>query len=260
MTRQMPATPSIFACLLVFLVLFTPLSMAQWQVPEGGGLDLGDGSIELGGSKLEVLGELHLGNGSLAGIGDLLIEGSVAGGFGQLTVTGNWINRGQFNAGQSLVEFRDGMSNTALLEGDSGFARLDFDSATGRTYVIESGRTISIQQELIIRGRNGVPLQIASSNPPEIAEMVLSDAGMQDIEFVGVSNVHATGQHLAPDQTNQGGSGNDRGWFGNFLNEFSQIVPVPFMAPASIALMVLLILVVTWLRVRRHSPMRSGRA
>lgn len=49
---------------------------------------------------------------------------------------------------------------------------------------------------------------------PAIAFLNLATGGSQAIANVGVSNVHATGQRLAPTLTNQGGSGNAVGWFG----------------------------------------------
>jgi hypothetical protein len=52
--------------------------------------------------------------------------------------------------------------------------------------------------------------------------------GTQNIQYVGVSDVHATGQHLAINQTNDGGTGNATGWFGTAIA--GNTVPTPTLS------------------------------
>jgi hypothetical protein len=51
--------------------------------------------------------------------------------------------------------------------------------------------------------------------------------------------VHATGQHLAANQTNDGGSGNAKGWFGSAAA--GNTVPTPAFSGIGLLLLALLL-------------------
>jgi hypothetical protein len=114
-------------------------------------------------------------------------------------------------------------------------------SSAGGAFVLESGQAQRVLSSLTIQG-SGSPVQIRSSNPPQAAELVLERGGSQNISNVGVSDVHATGEHLAPQQSNQGGTGNAFGWFG------IGILAVPTLSLGGLILLILAFFGVALLR------------
>jgi hypothetical protein len=74
-----------------------------------------------------------------------------------------------------------------------------------------------------------------------VAYIDLLPTGSQNISDVGVSDVHAIGQALAPDESNQGGTGNDLGWFGN--TGYVEGIPLPTLSPVWLAILGLLLIV-----------------
>mgnify|MGYP006300521473 CR=1 FL=1 len=193
-------------------------------------------------------GAISLGGGSLVNAGDMEIAGMLDAGSWSISLSGDWTRTGTFVPGTSTVSFTDGGRAQSAFTGDSAFHDLRLVSSTGKTYVIESGRTLNIASALTIRGIDGAPIEVASPDPSRVAFMNLAANGSQDIEFVGVSNVHADVQPLAPDQTNQGGTGNDRGWFGSL-----PIVALPIPTLSTFALLLLALLMVAT-TARRASP------
>lgn len=193
-------------------------------------------------------GSLSLSGGSLQNIGSLVIDGTLDAGSGSISLAGDWTRTGTFVPGTSSVSFVDGGVAQATFTGDTPFHRLSLVSATGKTYFIEPAHTLSIAAGLTIRGLPGTPIQIANLDASRVAFVDLAAAGFQDIEFVGVSNVYATGQPLAADQTNQGGSGNDRGWFGSLP---LGALPIPAFSTLAMLILALLMIVTA---TRRASP------
>lgn len=182
---------------------------------------------------------ISLGGGGLQNVGSLAIDGSLDAGSGSISLSGDWTRTGTFVPGTSTVSFVDGGLAQSTFTGDTGFHVLNLVSGSGKTYVIEPGRTLGVAAGLTIRGLAGAPIQVASPDPSRVAFIDLAAAGSQDIEFVGVSNVHATGQHLAPALVNEGGTGNDRGWFGSLVRD---ALPVP--ATSTLALLILALLMI----------------
>lgn len=211
------------------------------SVGSGGSIALGQGTIDLGGGDLDVGGQFDVAGGSVFGIGNVLINGTLDGGSGPLEVLGDWINNGSFNAGTGSVQLRDDTGSSAQVAGSTTFNALSMTSSAGGAFVLESGQAQRVLSSLTIQG-TGSPLQIRSSNPPQVAELVLELGGSQNISNVGVSDVHATGQHLAPQETNQGGTGNAFGWFGIGL------LAVPTLSAGGLALMILAFLGLALLR------------
>lgn len=236
---------------LVIGTLFAVLGLT-WAAPawsglligSGGSISIGSGSIELGGGDVTIDGQLDVDNGALLGVGDVVINGTMNAGAGQVRLEGDWIRNGTFDTGTASIEFVDTLGDSAQISGDSTFHELSMLSSAGGAFVLQGGSVQRITQQLTIQGVSGFPVQIESSDPALIAQMVLDPAGSQDIAFVGVSNVWATGQPLAPDETNQGGTGNDFGWFGNSLEPLI----VPTLSGAGLALLILLLLGVIALR------------
>lgn len=236
-----------FACyLLSFLLAVTgSQALADWQIPAGANVQLSGGHAALGGTDLLVSGMLSLGAGSIDTTRAISISptGVLDAGSGLLELSGTWSNFGNFLAGSSVVRFIDGAQAQSGVNGDTLFHALSFVSGTGKVYVLSVGTTQSIDGLLTILGVPGQPIQMASSTAAQVAYMNLLPTGTQNIHNVGVSDVYAIGLPQAPDESNQGGSGNDLGWFGN--TEFIEGIPLPTLSPSWLALLgMLLILVV----------------
>lgn len=221
------------------------------SLPAGSRLDMNGGVAVLAAQDLRIDGALSLGDGAVLGLASLRLgSGAQADlGAGTIELAGDWENHGSLAAGSSHVRFVDGPAESALL-GSTTFASASFVSATGKRYRFESGSTQSVAAQLDILG-TGAPIQIDVTQPGAVAYLNLLPSGTQSIANVGVSDVHAIGQALAPDQTNQGGRGNDSGWFGNGGGPIGQSVPVPSSSPAGLALFALTLLGAALLAFRR---------
>lgn len=226
---------------------------ADWQIPAGASVHLAGGQLGLGSTDLLVSGTMTLGAGSVDGAGTVSIDpgGLLDAGSGSIELEGAWSNFGSFLAGSSVVRFIDGAQAQAGIFGSSLFHGLSLVSATGKTYILSVGTTQSIDGLLTILGVPAQPIQIASSSAGQVAYVNLLPTGTQNIHDVGVSDVHAIGQPLAQDETNQGGSGNDLGWFGNTALIGS--IPLPALSPAWLAILALLLIVMVT-RQRRIQP------
>jgi len=222
------------------------------SVPAGARLALNGGSAAFAGQDLRVDGALALGAGSLLGLGALYAGAGAQAdlGSGLVELAGDWENRGTILAGTSQVRFLDGAAESAIL-GSTAFANLSLVSATGKRYRLESGLTQTVSGLLEIRGAAGAPIQIDVTQPGSTAYLDLLPGGTQAIDHVGVSDVHATGQPLAPTLTNEGGRGNDDGWFGQGGGGPAAPVPAPTLSPAALWLLALAIGLAA-LRARRH--------
>lgn len=243
-----------FVCAALALVASSAWPSAAFagiSVPAGARLDLNGGSAALAAQELRVDGALSLGNGALTGTGALRVGGGGQAdlGSGLIELSGDWENRGSVSAGSSRVRFLDGPAESAVL-GATAFANASFVSASGKRYRFESGSTQTVAAQLEILG-TGAPIQIDVTQPGSVAFLNLLPSGTQSIANVGVSDVHATGQALAPDQTNQGGRGNDTGWFGNGGGPIGQAVSVPSSSPAGLVLFALALLGAALLAFRR---------
>jgi hypothetical protein len=214
---------------------------AQIHVPAGARVQVGDGALQAGGLDLTVSGGFLVATGQVLGLRHVAISpgGLISGGTGMLRLAGDWRNDGSFVRGSSLIDFVDGAGLTeATISGSSQFSRLSFVSAQGKRYRFAVGTEQRIDTSLRIRGTSAIAIQIASTQAGQIARINLATAGTQDMAFIGVSDVHASGQPLAPLLTNQGGTGNDRGWFGNPPDGVAR--PIPSLNLMSLTLMVLL--------------------
>lgn len=191
-------------------------SAAGLRVPAGGAFELSGGQLALAGGDVSVAGRVSFGTGALleARAFRIVAGGQALFGSGTAVLTGDWESRGSFDAGSSHVRLRDGAATSSVMLGSSRFANLSIVSSTGKRYWLESSFTQQVSGLLEIQGSAGLPVQIDVTVPGSIASLELQPGGTQSIAHVGVSDVHATGQHLAPQQSNEGGRGNALGWFG----------------------------------------------
>jgi hypothetical protein len=109
--------------------------------------------------------------------------------------------------------------------GSTTFSTRAFVSSAGKNYVLAVGTTQTVGALLEIAGTTPDPIQFRSGAPGQVANVDLLPAGTQQIQHVGVTDVWATGQHLAPALTNEGGSGNAFRWFGSAIG--ADVRPVP---------------------------------
>ena len=217
------------ALLFSMVPLFAATARAQsLTVPAGASLQVSGGRLDLAGGDASIAGAFALGAGELRGVGAWRIAagGSADFGSGVASLSGDWENRGMFTAGSSRVELRDGASPSSAILGANQFANLSLVSLTGKRYRFESGFTQRVAAQLQIQGQ-GPAIQVDVTVPGTLAYLNLLAGGTQAIANVGVSDVYATGQHLAPTLTNQGGNGNAQGWFGNGV-----VVAPPTPVPA----------------------------
>ena len=235
----MSTLPS-FGFALLLLGISCPLAQAQITVPTAASFALNGGSLDLAGTGLQVAGAFALGAGTVNNASDVAISGSLDGGSGTLSLFGDWSNAGTFTAGTSSVNFIDGASAQSSVSGNATFANASFVSATGKNYIFTVGSTQSIAGVLTIQGTSAQGVQFKSSAAGQVANINLLPGGSQNIQYVGVSDVHAIGQHLAANQTNDGGTGNATGWFGSESNGDGNTVATPTLSTIGLLMLALL--------------------
>jgi hypothetical protein len=221
--------------LAVLLSLASASVWAEIRVPAGARLEVNGGRVDFAGTSYVGQGVLRLGAGRFDRLDDfrVLAGGSADLGSGVLRLAGDWENRGSIAAGSSLAEFLDAPGDSHLL-GVTEFANLRATTVQGRRLRLESGATQRVMYTLTLVG-TGAPLRIDSTVPGNTAFLQLVATGTQDITNVAVWDVHATGQPLAPDETNQGGNANVQGWFGGVATVVPQLETIPASSPWSLA-------------------------
>jgi hypothetical protein len=244
----------------VLCMAAAPSLAAGIEVPAGAVLDLGGGSIDLANGDMILAGGFSLGSGNLTLVRAfrVIAGGSANLGSGLVRLTGDWENRGTVVPGTSRVEFRDGATGESLILGNTDFANLSLVSATGKRYRLESGSLQTIAAALSIQGQPGTPIQLDVTLAGNIARLALAMGGTQSIVDVGVSDVHAVEQPLAPAQSNQGGRGNAAGWFGG--QGAINVAPLPIPGPSLPMLAVLAAAMLLGLRRRdtaSHAQLRA---
>jgi hypothetical protein len=249
------STSFVLACAM----LVAGLACADVIVPVGSLASLGPGVVDLGCTDVVVSGTLQVNSGQLKNVRSVTINpgGAIDGGSGLIEVGGNWTNSGTFIAGSGAVNFRDLCSfGNAVVMGSTTFSRVSFATGSGKNYVFAVGSTQTVKSLLQITGTAPQPIQFRSSLPGQVAFMDLLIGGTQQIQHVGVTDVWATGQWLAPFLTNEGGGGNARRWFG-VPND--AVVPIPTLhRTAILALAALLAVMAAWFLNRRGAIRRSN--
>ena len=205
---------------LAFALALVPMlaARADLVVPLGGQYTTGGAQTDLGCTDVVVAGTLLVSSGSLVNVRHVTIAagGTVDGGSGVIQLGGNWSNGGAFTPGSSTVRFNDlcGLAS-ATIGGSTTFFNARFASTSGKNHVFEVGTTQTVGGLLQIVGTTPNPIQFRSNAPGQVANINLLPQGTQSILHVGVTDVWATGQHLAPNLTNEGGGGNAFRWFGS---------------------------------------------
>lgn len=216
---------------------------ADLIVPANAVYTTNGGQTDLACTDVVVAGTLNVNSGGLVNVRHLTIQpgGVIDGGSGVIQLGGNWVNTGTFTAGTSTVRFNDLCGLTAAtIGGSTAFFNARFVSTSGKSYVFPVGATQTVAGLLEIAGTAPNPIQFRSGSPGQVASLNLLPAGTQQIQHVGVTDVWATGQWLAPALTNQGGGGNASRWFGAAPPSLSEY-PVPSLGDlATLALAALL--------------------
>jgi len=229
--------------LLAVLLVCAGHAVAQVTIPPASAIQLAGGKLNLNGADLQISGTLSIGPGLVTNANNITIAagGLLDAGSGAINLSGNWSDLGSFIAGTSLVNFIDGGAIQAIFAGATTFYSASFSSTTGKNYLFPVGLTQTFTHSLTILGTAAQGIQFRSTAAGQAAFVNLQPSGTQNIDFVGVSNVHATGQPLAPTQTNDGGTGDAIGWFG-LLAVAVAAVPAPLLSPLGLLLLGLLLM------------------
>jgi hypothetical protein len=190
---------------LATLSLFAGAAHADLVVPSGGSYALNGGSTDLACTDLIVAGAFTVDSGSITGVRNVEIQagGSISVTSGTLSLSGNWSNAGTFTAGSGFVNFVDlaGCATSGgAISGNTTFANLSIVTAIGKTYLIASGSTQTIAQQLTIQGAPGLPLVLRGATPGQPAYLAL--VGNQFTSNFGAADLVAIGNWVAPNQTN----------------------------------------------------------
>ncbi len=256
----------LFACYglraaAIVVLLHPVLAAADVIVPVNAIGSLNGGTLDLGCTDLIVAGTLRVGSGQVLNARNVTIQpgGALDGGSGTIELGGNWSNSGGFLAGTSTVRFLDLCAlASATISGSSSFANARFISSIGKTYVFAVGSTQTITSVLEITGTASQPIQFRSSAAGQVASINLTGSGTQQIVHVGVTDVFATGQHLAPGQTNEGGAGNAKGWFGTPIGPPfppAALTPIPALSTLMLGVLAALLALVAGLGLRRRTSL-----
>lgn len=241
-----------FCAFIAFILLFAAgNAAAQLSIPSGGSFTLEGGSLDLAGTNLSVAGTFAVGAGNVYNAANVEIaaNGLLDGGSGALNLFGDWSKLGTFAAGSGQVNFFDGAASQSQISGNTTFANLAFATTLGKSYVFATGSTQTITALLQILGTPAQPIQFRSAAAGQVANLNLLAGGSQNIAHVGVSNVHANGQHLAPTLTNEGGTGDALGWFAAVIVQ--NAVPATALSLPGMLLLALALLAMVW-HSRRH--------
>jgi hypothetical protein len=257
------------ALTIALALVLSAAAHADLVIPSGARYDTGGGLIDLACTDVVVAGTLLVAGGALVRVRHLTIQpgGAIDGGSGLIQLGGNWSNSGSFAAGTSTIHFVDACGIASItVDGSTAFSNARFASTTGKNHVFQVGTTQSIARRLEIAGTSSNPIQFRSSARGQVANVNLLPGGTQSILHVGVTDVWATGQHLAPDQSNEGGGGNAFNWFGPPLgvDEFPTL-PIPTLGDMALLALAALLAGVAIVDLRRRGssrvqPMRSRRS
>jgi hypothetical protein len=201
---------------------------ADYIVPANAVSSLNGGALNLSCTDLIVAGTLNLGSGAILNARNFTVQpgGVVQGETGFIALSGNWTvsPTGQFVKGTSDVHFDESCgAGASVIMGSTTFYDVHFTSTTGKNFVFAVGTTQTIAHLFEFTGTASAPSQFRTSIPGQVAYIDLQPSGTQLISHVGVTDVWATGQWLAPLLTNEGGGGNARRWFG--IPDAAQPIP-----------------------------------
>jgi hypothetical protein len=211
-------------------MLFGALSAhADYIVPANANSSLNGGTLNLSCTDLIVAGTFDVGSGVVRNARNVSVQpgGVVLGGSGSITLSGNWTlsPTGQYVPGTSSVRFDETCgAGASTISARTSFYDVHFTSTSGKNFVFEANSTQTISHLFEFTGTASAPSQFRSSAAGQVAFIDLQPSGTQVISHVGVTDVWAIGQLLAPFETNEGGGGNARRWFGD-PNVVQQPIP-----------------------------------
>lgn len=221
------------ALIAPWLLAAGALAQAQTVIPAGGSQSLGGGTMDLGCTDLIVHGSYDLAGGSLTGVRSVTVSatGTLAFGTGgAISLAGDWANSGTVSATDGSVQVIDDAACAAAsaISGDTTFGHFSVTSTTGKLVSFAAGSVQTVQGTLTLAGAAGTPLRLESSTPgTPSADIRLAASGTQALSNLAVRGMSATGQWLAPGQTNQGAGPVSR-WFGTPTpDDGGAITPVP---------------------------------
>ena len=218
-------------------------AQADINVPAGAWASLGGGSMDLGCTDLIVSGNYDLGGGTLTGVRHVTVNsgGSLSfGAGGSVALAGNWANSGTITATGGTVSIGDDAGcpapiATSVISGNTTFHNLGITSSAGKLIQFAAGSVQTVEGALTLTG-TGVPLRIESTTPGSVsADLRLVPAGTQNLSNLSVRGMSASGQWLAPGQTNQG-SGPVSRWFGD---PNAAVAPIPTTSQWTLLIMAL---------------------
>ncbi|MBN8556832.1 MAG: IPTL-CTERM sorting domain-containing protein [Proteobacteria bacterium] len=251
--------PSLRRAVIAVSLLVAATAHADYVVPAGATVGLGGGSIDLGCTDVIVDGTLDLQGGTLTNVRHVQIGagGNLLLGGGSASLAGNWSNTGAFNAGTGAVNIIDDVACApgSLVSGNTTFYALNISSNTGKLVQFVAGSTQTVQSSLTLTGTAANPLRIESTTPGLVsANIDLTTGGTQNLANLAVRGMGASGQWLAPGQTNQGAGPVNR-WFGTP----GGVAAIPTMSPWTLTGMALALgaLAARQRRIRKNNP--SGR-
>lgn len=220
------------------------------QIGVGSTYQIGAGStVDTGCADVLVQGTLSIGAGKMITVRNLTVEPGGVLDFvdGTLQLSGSFTNSGTFNAGSGTVQFMLDVpcSAAAGIVGSNQFNNLIFNGPGGRL-AIAAGSQQSVGGLLQLTGSAASPLAIVSATPGTLANINLLPAARQSLSALAVTDVAATGQWLALNQTNAPGAGPAPRWFG--------VIEIPTLSPSALtALAVFIALLVVVVRAPRRA-------
>jgi hypothetical protein len=250
-------------CGCAFMLFGAAMAHADYIIAANSTTSLNGGALNLSCTDLVVAGTLNLGSGAILNARNLTVQpgGVVQGGSGFIALSGNWTvsATGQFVAGTSDVHFDEGCGpGASVILGSTTFYDVHFKSTLGKNFVFGVNTTQTIVHLFEFTGTAAAPSQFRSSTPGQVANIDLRPGGTQVISHVGVTDVWATGQWLAPFSMNEGGGGNARRWFG-VPDDGVPPAPIPALANTALVALAALLAAAAWLtlHMRRHTRRRT---
>ena len=230
--RWLMATASLLA-------LWSPAAFADLVVPAGANFTLG-GYIDMGCTDVVADGTLDLAGGTLSNVRNVLIGagGQVNLGNGTISLAGNWTNGGGTLGLPGTVAIVDDVAcaTSSVISGNTTFGTLSITSSSGKLVQFAVGSTQTVQQSLVLTG-TGTPLRIESTTPATpSADLHLAAGATQSVSNVAVQGMSASGQMVAPGQTNQAPPGAAvSNWFAAPVPPTpANIAPVPTNSPITL--------------------------
>jgi len=203
---------------LVLALVAAPVA-AQLTVPAGAVLNLSGATLNASCADLSVAGTLAAGAGHLAGARHVTVSGggTLDGGSGVIGFSGNFSQSGTFASGTGTVQIVDGCAaTTSTFTGASNFYSFSTGTTAGRLLVFPAGQTQAVAHALSLTGASGALVTIRSGSAGSAGNLALANGAAQTIDYVNVSDNHATVQQIGlglPATFHSVKGSNSNGWF-----------------------------------------------